>query len=421
MTRLRTGALIVTTICSNLLGVASAAAEPGDSVTELALIRAFLEQPAQAATETAGAHRVDAASATEPWTLDPSVELRHEQGLTPGSTFRTTAVGGSIALDVSGQRQLQRRAGARRAAGIEAEIDGDRRAAVCEVRWTILGASQARDRLVILQRRHDQLASLVEIVAGLVAAGEVSGYDEDRLRLQLSTHALDLSLASSEWKTSRITLQHRTGLRFDRIDLGTALPLPDLQILTGTAMANHPRLQTAQEFEAAAGLDERAAMRTVVPGFGLYGAYRVDSEADTAPGSGIEAGLSVDLPWPGEGRREREQARAEQAVQEATSARLTNELLYALEAAHERATAASRALDDAAPDLDRMWDATWARYQAGEATVTELVDSLMSIEEQELAVLTRAYSARGAGLDLACTAGVFTEPQIEGLFEESTR
>jgi outer membrane protein TolC len=277
------------------------------------------------------------------------------------------------------------------------------------------------ERLVILQRRHDQLASLVEIVAGLVAAGEVSGYDEDRLRLQLSTHALDLSLTRSEWKTSRITLQHLTGLPFDRIDLGPTSPIPDLQGLAGTAMAGHPRLQTAQEFEAAAELDERAAMRTAVPGFGLHGAYRVDSEADTAPGSGIEAGLSVDLPWPGEGRHEREQARAERAGQEAISARLSNELLYALEAAHERATASSEALDDSAPDLDRMWDASWARYQAGEATVTELVDSLMSIEEQEIAVLTRAFSARGAGLDLACTAGIFSEPEIEGLFEESAR
>jgi hypothetical protein len=154
---------------------------------------------------------------------------------------------------------------------------------------------------------------------------------------------------------------------------------------------------------------------------GLYGAYRMDAEPGSPTGSGFEAGLSLDLPWPGEGRPDREAARAEQARQRAETERLGAQLRSGLHAAHARARAASEVLDETSPDLDRMWHASWARYQAGEATVTELVDSLMSIEEQELAVLQRAFAAREAGLDLACTAGFFTDPAIEALFEEATR
>ena len=72
-------------------------------------------------------------------------------------------------------------------------------------------------------------------------------------------------------------------------------------------------------------------------------------------------------------------------------------------------------------DLDRLWDASWGRYTAGEATITELVDSLMGIEEQELSAIDRSFERRHGALELACTSCRFFEDDVEDLLQEVER
>lgn len=422
MIRHPTSAWFTTTICSICAVAAAHAWEPvAPAMTELDLLRAFLKQPAQTRAADAGDQLVKAAGTVEPWSLEPTFELRHEQGMGTATAFRTTAVGGSVALDVSGQQPLTRKAARHRAAGVQIGMLGERRASVCEFRSVVLDATHAHARLEVLQRRHDQLAGLAQTVDGLASAGEASTYDGDRLRLQLQTHALDLWRARTDWTASRGALENGAGVEVDQIALFDLPALPALAELRESTLSRHPGLTAAAEHEDAAVLAERAARRAAVPGLGLFGAYRMDAEPGATTVPGFEAGLSVDLPWPGEGRQDATAARAEQARQRATREQNRVALLARLDAAYQLVATADDVPASPPLDLDSMWDASWSRYTAGEGTVTELVDALMSIELQELSGLAQSFDRRRARLELSCLSCAFLEPEVEALIEEMER
>jgi outer membrane protein TolC len=407
---------VTTTLCSSF---AVGSADAADVVTELELLRAFLEQPAQIAEAHAGDQLVLAAGAVAPWSPEPSFEARHEQNLGSTTAFRTNAVGGSVTLDISGKHTLLRKAGLRLMEGVGADVYHGYWILACDFRRGVFDVAYAEARLDTLQHRHDLLSDLVEIVEGLVAAGEVSPHDHARLRLQLSTHELEIGRAHSEMRAGHARLERRTGLNIGQIEMGTLPDLPEIGELRETVQSRHPGLKAVAERQAVAELNERAAKREMVPKIGLYGAYRVDSEPEVTAGSGFEAGVTIDLPWPGTNRPAVTAARAEQSVQKAEALQLRDELLSELEASYQRAQMAHDEKELQPPDLDGIWDASWTRYRAGEATVTELVDTLMSIEQQELLALDRSYEGRLAHLELSCAACVFFEPEIDGLMRET--
>jgi hypothetical protein len=409
--------LAATTICSTLAPLRGEATEPDESMTELELLRAFLEQPAQIEEEKAGEQLILAAGAVAPWSPEPTFEVRHEQNFGSSTAFRTNAIGGSVTLDISGKHGLLRKASQRRAQGVGDDVYLGDWVLACGFRGAVLKAALAEARLDALQHRHDQLSDLVRIVRGLVVAGEVSRHDENRLQLQLATHNFELERAISERRASHAWLERRTGLHFGRIELAALLPPPEIGELR-EALSKHPGLTALGELEKAAKLDERAVRREAVPKLGIYGAYRMDSGPGLTPGSGFEAGASIGVPWPGMRRPEVMGARAEQAVHKADALQLRDELYSKLEASVHRIQADGEINAVPTPDLDEIWEASWSRYQAGEATVTELVDALISIEQQELSAMKRSFERRNAHLELSCTACVFFEPEIDNLMRE---
>ena len=417
MTKRRMGVWLTTTICSICIAGLARADTPSSATTELALIEGFLGQPAVAEAITADRERAAAAGTADPWSLDPSLELRHERSLGAATAFSTTAIGGGLGLDVSGRQHLRQRAADRRAAGAWADAAGAQRARLCSLRAAVLDAAWAQRRRHVLEHRHELLSGLLLTVTGLVDAGEVSSHDRDRFELQLLTHAHELERVLAEKVAAEAVVEQWTGAAPAWIELLAPPTLPPLDALLDDAVSQHPALEAARARADAAELETRAARRIAVPGLDLYGAYRVDAAPGATPGSGFEAGLSVDLPWPGEGRADVAAAEAERAGEVAEEARLRADLVARLEGAYARAAGDRGDPGAHGVDLDRLWDASWGRYTAGEATITELVDSLMGIEEQELSAIDRSFERRHAALELACTSCRFFEDEVEGMFE----
>ena len=421
MTKRWIGAWAATTFCSICIAGVANADTPTSATSELALIEGFLVQPAVAEAITAGREHAAAAGTAEPWSLEPSLELRHERSYGAATAFSTTAIGGGLGLDVSGRQHLRQRAADHRAEGAWADAASAHRARLCGFRGGVLDAAWAQRRRHVLEHRHELLSGLLDTVAGLVDAGEVSSHDRDRFELQLQTHAHELERVLADEAAAEAVVTHWTGVMPGWIELlepPTLLPLDEL--LDGTASV-HPSLEAARARADAAELEARAARRASVPGLDLYGAYRVDAAPGVSSGSGFEAGLSVDLPWPGEGRADAATAEAERASEVAEEARLRTEIKARMEGAYARAAGDLGDPGAHGVDLDRLWDASWGRYQAGEASITELVDSLMGIEQQELSTIDRSFERRHAALELACTSCRFFEEEVERLLQEVER
>ena len=421
MTKRWMGLWLTTTICSICAAGLAHADTPSSATSERALIEGFLAQPAVAEAVAAERERATAAGTAEPWSLEPSLELRHERSFGAATAFSTTAIGGGLGLDVSGRQHLRQRAANRRAEGAWADAAGAHRARLCDFRAAVLDAAWAQRRHHVLEHRHELLSDLLATVTGLVEAGKVSSHDRDRFELQLLTHAHELERVLADEVAAEAVVSRWTGAAPGWIELLPPPTLPPLDDVLDDAVSQHPALEAARARADAAELETRAARRAAVPGLDLYGAYRVDAAPGATPGSGFEAGLSVDLPWPGEGRADAAAAEAQRAGEVAEEARLRAELAARLEGAYARASGDRDDPGAHGMDLDRLWDASWGRYTAGEATITELVDSLMGIEEQELSAIDRSFERRHGALELACTSCRFFEDDVEDLLQEVER
>ncbi|MFT6399770.1 MAG: outer membrane protein TolC [Bradymonadia bacterium] len=270
-----------------------------------------------------------------------------------------------------------------------------------EVRTAFFSVRYHQLRVVVLEGWITRLQSGVDAAAQREAAGDVSEYDVLRVQRELDTAGADLASEWSQLNESWSGLQR--WVPFDsHPDLvgeltptqpsGAAAELPSLQRLRHLVAAN----------EARSGAYGRPGLR----GWSIGGGYLLGRAPDsTAHGFLVE--LSIPLVVRNNDR----------AVLDALAARSDAiEVELALEGAlADRAQVAARTRLDgslvaleglAAPDNDyQLTRMAELAYQAGEASLTDLLDAYESEAELQLARVDLQWQARRAALDLDRTLG----------------
>ncbi len=414
--------LLPTTLCRRaLLLLALATPASAASAPEAALVLRFLEGPVGQSALRAAAAEARAEGTAPPLLPNPELEARHEEARgVAGST--TDALGGAMTFDLGfssfserGAARLRRRAGDhwRYTAGLAAV--SDLRSEALDL-WAADAAAEATGRS---QQRHEAL--LVALTA-LAEAGEASDYDRDRVALAITPHRVVAAEARGKRDTLRARLSALVGAAtpVEAVDLQPIPPLPTLDAARERALTEHPELAALRLDHKADVRALTAARQSAIPDLTLSAAARWDAPPEGGSATqGFEVGGALEVPLFDWSRVSVRAATAERATGEALLAEREAEIAAAVDSAWQRASS----LTDGTPPIDpeAIWEASHARYAAGEATVEDLLQIADDVEAASLAVVDHERLLRQAHLDLASAVGQFFDSEIQSLLEEHLR
>jgi len=303
------------------------------------------------------------------------------QDLSPG-TFTRVAVQRATALEALAR----------------ARVEIARRGLAPTVAKLYYGLLAAQRKYATAQQALDQAQHALTISQDLERGGEVAHSDVVKSELQQNAQQQALNETQLGMETARLDLAVLLFRDFnenfsivDDLDLAPALPpLPDVETMAGR---ENPILGAAIQTLRSAGLDVTLARQAFLPTFGvdaIYGieanaialesrdvAYKQDGPVST-PGYFIDAVLNIPM-WDWGVRRsklrqaeiKREQAQVELSATERTLIRNLRGYYGDAQTARQQVDLLRRAIDLASESL-RL---NTLRYQAGEATVLELVDA----------------------------------------------
>ncbi len=355
---------------------------------------------------------VDAAGAevlAESVRVNPSLAFDREE-VFPDGGVATNYVRLVWPLDVSGRRG--RRAVAARTAveAVSAEAEATRFELTIEALGAFYQAAHARLRVETLQTERGPLARAVEVLRKRSGAGASSGYDLQRLELELAVFDDLIVSAETELFRARSQLAALVGQPDALVDAESSLELPTM----GVAADNAEILGGRRDYRAAKlraeSADQRAdvASRGWIPDFGLSAGFMsTDLGDDTAFGYTI--GLSFTLPIFDRGGAAGARARASKRIADADARVIEVQVPAAVQTRRERlARTIEQAQDVTSEQLSRLEDllrAAETAYREGEGSVVELLDAYQIAREIRLRDLELRRDARLAELDLWLALG----------------
>jgi outer membrane protein, heavy metal efflux system len=382
-----------------LPGAAVWAVEPGAEppLTEVEYLTAALESPALRSVLELDREVAAAELGRRRLVERPVLELEHEEI----DDSRESAVLLRWTPPLGRQRALAIEAAAARSTAAQARLEARRLELRLELRAAFAAWSLAEQRRQLLEGQRSQLLRLAERTEAQVRTGELPGLAGRRLRLEASELELELARAEAEVAAARASAQ---GLSPQALDhRRPALPeRPERFATTGSVPT--PELRALASEVAAATAQARASeLRFAVPELGL-GWKRFDDGAASASGPVLRLGWS--LPWP-DGRgtlRQEAAARLEAARGASTLAegRAERRLAGAIDAFEALHGALERAPTS---EHEPLLLASIAAYQAGEASLTDLLDTLRAVLAFRLAALETEAAALAAHRDLEAAAG----------------
>lgn len=305
-------------------------------------------------------------------------------------------------LDLSGRRMAMRAAAREEAAAVQAEVDRRRQELTADVRRAYAACAAAAETAQVKARFTASLRDAVRITGERTAAGDTSGYDLRRVRLEARAAEADARLADGERAAECATLAALTATP----DVRPTTALGEMVNAQAAAATTAARADlVAQERRAAAAQAQaRAAQRARFPEIRVGLAHR-EVEVLGATADGPVVSLSATIPIFGVGAQAREaRARAQaQAAQLALSRRRADAEGAAARArldAARQALAAGLAMQE---DAARLGTIAAIAYEAGEGGVTELVDAYRSAHDAEVSIveLTERTIRAAIELDLA--------------------
>lgn len=378
---------------------------------ELELVRELLDgQVAREEREAvAWAHR---ARSTGPGLLDhPTVEARHEQANGPAGAS-TDVVGLAVTLPGLGVERGASIGAARavRAAG-PAREQAVRLEQICALRREATDLHAAVGGLASSRAAEQRLDALVDALTALAVAGEASGWERDLAALTRVEH----HLGHADVEARAAALQAWFGARLGRPVEGVLLEPVDAP----TDPGEHPELRALAIERDAAERAVTAAELGMLPDLTLAGGPRWDAFPDGSErAGGYELGLTVQVPVFDRNRRATADARATAAEARASLGSRRAEL--AAEAAGAAARSAALEHFPDGPEAESIWAAARARWDAGEASVEDLLQAAERVEAASLARVEHARRLRHAELDRACALGRMPAP-FDALVQETAR
>ncbi|HEY0970075.1 MAG TPA: TolC family protein [Gemmatimonadales bacterium] len=367
---------------------------------------------------------------------NPTLAYSHERTSRDGATNAQHVAALEQPLDFLGQRAARRDAASLRTAAARARFDLARTELDFAVTRAFAHALAAERQAALASRMADAFGEARRVSGARLAAGDVSGYADRRLRLEAARYAALAAAAMLARDSARVTLATlladsagglpplaATALVLDAraLDSLAAAPLPpppaapgvaadSLQVL---ALARRAELRVAQLERDAAAAGIRLARSERLPIPVVSAGLKTERTPDGDGFRGLVAGVTLPLPlWD---RREGAVAAAEadarvlDAELAALRLRVAREVATAL-AASQAVEAQLAALGPrVTEDTETALRAVRVAYDEGEITLVEWLDAVRAYQDAQAAVtalqaeslIRRAALERAVGAPLS--------------------
>ena len=264
--------------------------------------------------------------------------------------------------------------------------------------WAVAAAREER-----LAAQVHRVAPLVERERARAEAGEVSGLEAGRLRLTVAVLEGDLAAAEAAAAGARARARQWN----PQLSLDARPVLPELE-REGPPVSPEgaPAVRAAAAELAAARLGlEAASSQVVAPQLSL-GWKREEGALDDV--SGATFGVAWSLPLFDRGQERRAAAQVRVSAARARLDLVRTETLAAETEAREtyrRLSAAHRSARKTLSELEHLWTGAEAAFRQGEASLTDLLETLRTVTDAEMSVLDLHREALTAQRRLEAATG----------------
>jgi len=340
---------------------------------------------------------------------NPILSYGHEQTSGEGSRTSQNIAALEQRVEVGGQRsarvaaaRLRREAAEARLAAAEADLK-------LEVTSAYASARAAARRAELAASAAAKFERAVAVMNQRLAAGDVSGYEARRVRLEAARYAALAAQAQLEQRATLVRLAQLLGAAPDmNLALLVAIDTAANRILTlppdsvvAIALTRDPQLMASALDAQAAEADARLARRERIPTPSLLAGYKNERINDEPTASGFVAGIALPVPlWDRlGGARQAAEADARRVAAEVETARraTTSETLAALEAVRRAETQVAALSSSLGAEASAALRAAEAAYTEGEITLIEWLDAVRAYQEAETAyaaVLAESFTQR---------------------------
>jgi outer membrane protein, heavy metal efflux system len=343
---------------------------------------------------------------------NPALSYERERVFPDGGSVAENTLTLGWSLDISGRRSRRTDAARDQVRAAHARADDDKLTVLIQALVAFYDTAHARLRVEALREGREPLARMVDAVRARVKAGDAAGYDLSRLELELAAYEERIAEAETELRAARRTLGGLLGDPSALYDADDPLalpvvPAPDDELARDALATRGDYRATALDASSAAAALS-AAKRGWVPLFDLgVGLKTADLGTETATGYIVMIG--VELPLFSRGQADAERARAHRRAAQARRAQLEREIPTHVRIAYDGlAAAVERARTFRTEQLDRaraLVVKAEAVYQAGEASIVELLDAYRTSVDARLRSLVLLRRAKAAELALSSALG----------------
>jgi cobalt-zinc-cadmium efflux system outer membrane protein len=337
---------------------------------------------------------------------NPSVSYEREE-VFPDGGVATNYLRFSLPLEISGRRSARRDAARTEVAAVAAEGDGARFALSMHALRAFRTAAYERARIELLRAERAALANAVEIVRKRTSAGTASGYDLQRIQLELAAYDDLIAAATTQLAIARLELGALAGVP-DGIDAAGSFETPPdppaLDALLGDTFTKRPDVRAAAARREGAQALARSARRSWIPDLTLQAGFMTQDVDPDTTAKGYTAGLALSLPIFDHGQADAARARAQQRAADAERDVLARTVPVAIRSRHQallqtigRARTVAR---DQLARLDQLLRSAETAYREGGGNVVELVDAYTTARDTRLRDLELRRDARLAEIDL---------------------
>jgi len=326
-------------------------------------------------------------------------------------------------LDVAGIADFRRAGAAAAAARARAEIAS--RGLVATVVRSYYSAAAALQKLESAQKAAQEGEQFFKLTQDLEHGGEVAHSDVIKAELQVNDRRRQLQEAGLALLNARLDLAVLVFPDFNdnfelAEDLHTAVALPMLPEVQGSAARDNPDIRAALEAVKAAGHEVTASRAGYLPSLSLDYFYGIDAthfatQTNGVSNLGSSAIATLNIPiwnWGAtQSRVKQAELRRDQSKRELSLAQ--RKLLAGLQSLYAEANTASSELASLSRSAELSKESlrlTTLRYKDGEATVLEVVDAQTTAAAADTAYQDGAVRYRVALADLQTLTGVLTMP-----------
>jgi cobalt-zinc-cadmium efflux system outer membrane protein len=355
------------------------------------------------------AARVDASRAelTDARLLpNPSIAADREEVFAGGEAVRETYLRLSVPLNLSGRRSRRMRAAEAGVTAARAEQAHGIELLVLDALDIYYHAAYARERARTLLDGRAELVKLVDVVRARRAAGDVSGYDLDRLELELGAYDDAIADAEIELAVARRRLGVLVGEPDRLFDASAPLEAgaaPESQAVGARGDLRAARLRVSQ-----AEAELSAARRAWIPTLLLSGGLKLTAAAGERA-SGYVAGLAFELPLFDRGQAERARSAADKRERQAAARSVERAATLAVATARdELARRQAQAKTYAETQVRRLPDLlrrALTLYREGDRPIVELLDAYRTARDVRLRYLEIRRLTKKADLALRRAVG----------------